>query len=366
MSSNKAIIVQKPGLAQAVDAPVPKLRDDYILVEVRAIALNPADWKHIDFLSEAGCWSGLDYSGVVVEVGNAVTKNFKKGGKDFTLLRSKLKLIFPDRICGGCHGGNTVYHEDGAFAKYITAKGDGQIQIPSNLSFEQAATLGAGMITISQGLYKWLELPLPPAVISPNFPILIYGGATATGVLAIQFAKLSGCQPIIATASPNNFEFLKELGAEYVFDYHDAEACVKQIRDVTGDSLTHVLDCIGAEDICVPAMSTSIDGVYCTLTDLPPGDIANPRIRRERVEGYTACGEPYEMMGQRVEVNEHDYELGKTFFEITRKLVEEENIKPHRMSINEGGVGLEGALAGMQLMREGKVDGRKLVYTIEQ
>lgn len=86
MSSNKAIIVQKLGLAQVVDAPLPKLRDNYILIEVRAIALNPADWKHIDYLSLPGNWCGLDYAGVVVEVGSAVTKSFKKGGKNPTSL----------------------------------------------------------------------------------------------------------------------------------------------------------------------------------------------------------------------------------------------------------------------------------------
>jgi len=78
MSSNKAIIVQKLGLAQVVDAPLPKLRDNYILIEVRAIALNPADWKHIDYLSLPGNWCGLDYAGVVLEVGSAVTNLSRK------------------------------------------------------------------------------------------------------------------------------------------------------------------------------------------------------------------------------------------------------------------------------------------------
>ena len=90
MPSNKAIIVQKAGLAQVVDAPIPKLRDDYILIEVRTIALNPADWKHVDFVSEPGCWIGIDYSGIVVEVGSAVKKSFKKGGKNPTTLLSKI------------------------------------------------------------------------------------------------------------------------------------------------------------------------------------------------------------------------------------------------------------------------------------
>lgn len=67
----------------------------------------------------------------MTEVGNKVTKGFKKG----------------DRVCGFAHGGNEVYHEDGAFANHITAKGDVQIKIPENLSFEEASTLGVGITT---------------------------------------------------------------------------------------------------------------------------------------------------------------------------------------------------------------------------
>lgn len=281
-------------------------------------------------------------------------------------MKSGTNYALIDRICGACHGGNTIYHEDGAFANYITAKGDPQMKIPSNLSFEQASTLGAGLLTISQGLYKWLQLPLPPALVSPSYPILVYGGGSASGVMAIQFAKLSGCKPIITTASPENFEYLKSLGADYVFNYHNVEECVKQIRNVVGNALTHVFDCIGSEEICIPSMSTTSNGIYCTLTEAPPGDILSkaPKVKRETVEGYTAGGEAYEMFGQRVEVNEHDYELAKIFHGICEKLLEEEIIKPHRMSLNEGGAGLEGVLAGMQLMREGKVSGRKLVYTL--
>lgn len=74
---------------------------------------------------------GCDYSGVVEEVGSAVTKDFKKG----------------DRVCGFCHGGNEVNHDDGAFGNYITVKGDCQIKIPDNLSFEEASTLGVGITT---------------------------------------------------------------------------------------------------------------------------------------------------------------------------------------------------------------------------
>lgn len=54
------------------------------------------------------------------------------------LLCCTKKLIFE---------GNEVNHEDGAFGETITAKGDVQIKIPDNLSFEEASTLGVGITT---------------------------------------------------------------------------------------------------------------------------------------------------------------------------------------------------------------------------
>jgi NADPH:quinone reductase-like Zn-dependent oxidoreductase len=178
--SQRAIIIQKPGVAALVDnAPIPKLRPDYILVKVYAVALNPTDWKHIDFLCPApGALVGCDYAGVVISVGEAVTNDLRPG----------------DRVCGFVHGANYVNHEDGTFAEYIVAKGDLQIKVPTTMSFEAAATLGVGITTVGQGLYQSLKLPLPGTKDSGNpgspIPVLIYGGSTATGVLAIQMAKL--------------------------------------------------------------------------------------------------------------------------------------------------------------------------------
>lgn len=80
--------------------------------------------------------------------------------------------------------------ETGAFAEHILVKGDLQIKIPDNLSFEEASTLGVGISTVGQGLYQSLGLPLPNQPSKEKTPILIYGGSTATGTLAIQFAKL--------------------------------------------------------------------------------------------------------------------------------------------------------------------------------
>ena len=68
---------------------------------------------------------------------------------------------------------------------------DGHLaRIPDFLSFEDAATLGVGVTTVGQTLYMTLKLPLPTVPAKTPFPVLIYGGSTATGTLAIQYAKL--------------------------------------------------------------------------------------------------------------------------------------------------------------------------------
>ena len=171
----KAIEIKGPRDAQFVtNRRIPHLRDDYMLIKNFAVALNPADWKHIDFMAIAGALPGCDYAGVVEEVGEKVIKPFKKG----------------DRVCGMCHGPNPLELEDGAFAEYIVAKGDIQMIVPPQMTFEEAATLGTGIITVGQSLYQSLQLPLPTAPVKEAFPLLIYGGSTATGTLAIQFAKL--------------------------------------------------------------------------------------------------------------------------------------------------------------------------------
>jgi NADPH:quinone reductase-like Zn-dependent oxidoreductase len=65
------------------------------------------------------------------------------------------------------------------------------MHVPDSLSFEQAATVSLGAITVGQGLYQQaLKLNLPTEPISEKEYVLIYGGASATGSLAVQYAKL--------------------------------------------------------------------------------------------------------------------------------------------------------------------------------
>ena len=175
MATQKAVVVQAPKQAAVVtDRPLPKLRPGYLLVKVCAVALNPTDWKRIDLVGSAGALSGCDYAGVVEETGSGYEKDWKKG----------------DRICGMCHGCDQTQLENGAFAEHIVVKADVQMRVPDHLGDEEAATLGVGYITVGQGLFQAMKLPLPTEPAKVPETILIYGGSTATGTLGIQLAKL--------------------------------------------------------------------------------------------------------------------------------------------------------------------------------
>ncbi|KAJ8096550.1 chaperonin 10-like protein [Lipomyces tetrasporus] len=348
MSSHtqKAIVIQDANKAKLVnDRPLPSLRDDYLLVQTVAVALNPTDWKEIDFLGSPGALVGCDYAGIVKAVGTAVTRAFKVG----------------DRVCGFSHGSNTVQHEDGTFAEYIVVKGDLQIHIPDQLRFEDAATFGVGVITAGQGLYEGLQLPFPSEPSKEKIPILIYGGSSTTGSLGIQLAKLSGYDPI-TTCSPHNFDMVKSLGAVAAFDYKDPESVAK-IRKYTNDSLKLAWDTISLESsakFCADVLSPT-GGKYACLQD-----VKAPRDDVETIMtlAYTVFGEPFQFGPETIPAVPERFEFAKNWVEVVEPLFFAGNIKVPKPKIGKDG--LKGVLDGLQLLRENKVSGEKLVYRVDE
>lgn len=385
----KAITVRRVGHAEITTTPLPKLRDEYVLVRTLAVALNPTDHKAVDGKmggddsTLGGCRPGCDYVGVVEEVGPKVTKGFRKG----------------DRICGAAHGCNQGVPEDGAFAEWIVVKGDLAVLVPEGVRDEEAATLGVGVTTVvsfffcdflsnildnpkkpevcvltknnqGQGLYQELGLPLPTSPSATPIPILIYGGSTATGMLGIQFAKASGCK-VVTTCSPRNADYVRSLGADAVIDYtkfSEPEAFAARVREEVGDELALAWDCVGSEEsarMCVSAMSKGKGGKYRSLLRVDDSVVrgVNEKVDNGFTLAYFVFGEEFKKWGP-FPAKPEDYEFGKMFWEMTRGLLAEGKVKAARQDVNRGGKGLEGVLKGLQEMREGKVSGVKLVYTL--
>ncbi|KAJ5154320.1 uncharacterized protein N7500_009759 [Penicillium coprophilum] len=342
----KAVIVTQPKTEGLVtDRPVPKLRDDYLLVKTVSVGLNPTDWKHIAYLAPPGVLVGCDYSGIVEAVGKDVKKQFNKG----------------DRVCGFAHGGNAVQPEDGTFAEYVVVKGDVQWKIPENMSFQEAATLGVGISTVGQGLYQSLKLALPTEPIKDSTPILIYGGSTATGTLAIQFAKLSGYK-VLTTCSPRNFDLVRSLGADDVYDYKDAQAPA-QIRKATDNKLKLVFDCISLESsaaFCDNAISTD-GGEYSALLSVK---IDRANVNDRFTLAYTTIGEAFTFGDIPIPAKPEDKAHAEKFISIAEDLLAQGKIKVHPPKV--GKQGLKGVIEGLKLLKEDKVSGEKLVYNVSE
>lgn len=216
-------------------------------------------------------------------------------------------------------------------------------------------------------MYKKLQLPLPTEPSREAFPLLIYGGSTATGMAGIQFAKLSGLS-VITTCSPCNFDLVKGLGADAVFDYK-SPTCAAEIKQLTKNRLTLAWDCTGdGAAICAQAMSDCKPGTYGTImpADYKLLSASNPQVHgQEFIRGYDTMGEYYHWLGQMpVTPEPEEMQFYQSFLALTQPLLQDGLIKPLPAAINKNGSGLEGVLKGLEEMEAGKVSGEKLIYTI--
>jgi hypothetical protein len=254
--------------------------------------------------------------------------------------------------------------------------------------------------TVGQGLYKSLGLPQPAedltAVPEPGpdaETILIYGGSSATGIFGIQYARLSGLR-VVTTASPRNHAYLRELGAHAVFDYR-SPTCAADIRawaaahSNNGSPATAKIrrawDCISEGEsprICAAALADDGgDGGndeaasllppprYGALLGVKPEVLheVNPHVRDLRFTlGYDVFGETFTFRGAQSEREGRpdELEFGRQFWGRARALLEKGLVKTVRPTVNRGGAGLEGVLVGLEELKQGKVSGEKLVYTL--
>lgn len=229
------------------------------------------------------------------------------------------------------------------------------------MSLEEASTLGVGITTVGQGLYQSLGLPLPTEPASPPFPILIYGGSTATGTLAIQFAKLSGLT-VLTTCSQHNFDLVRRLGADHVFDYKSPTVGA-DIRAASNDSIAHVFDTISSESsvaISAEAIGSS-GGKYSSLVveelNFPREDVTSATTI-----AYTGFGEAFHRGAKEFPANLEHLEFQAKFWKLAGELLAQGRFKTHPAEVREGG--LDAILDGLDDLRQNKASGVKLVYKI--
>ncbi|KAM0718767.1 hypothetical protein Q7P37_005838 [Cladosporium fusiforme] len=350
-----ALIIQGKGEARLHDdLPIPSPDPGQILIRTHAVALNPSDWMSLDLFPRAGAGMGYDFAGTVTELGSGTEHLWAIG----------------DRVAGMVHGCS--------FREYLLADADLVIPISNRLSFAEASTIGMGVSTASQALYQSLSLPLPEIESKPTGrAILIYGGSTATGTLAIQLAKLSGYN-VITTGSTQNMERLRSLGADKVFDYNDSD-CISSIRDSIGSTgLTTILDCVAKNETAefcyqclVPPESTTFTSTptkyaYASLMQveaLPPTPKSLPEgstVEHKMNMVYTCFGRRFNLLGKTWEPSRADRQFMVDIYGRIGGLLNDGTLRLMPIEVRKGG--LETVPQGIADVQSGRVRGKKLVY----
>ncbi len=238
----KAIVLKDFGSTdnlQMKEIPVPTIKDNEVLIEVKAISINPVDVKTRTGKGAAARIKddrpmilGWDISGIITQVGSSVS-GFKKNDEVFGMIN------FPG------HGK--------AYAEYVAAPA-GQLAVkPKKISFEEAAAATLAALTaweVAEALN-----------IQPGERFLVHAAAGGVGHFAVQIAKYFGAY-VIGTASAANKDFVLNLGADEFVDYK------AQPLDEVLSNIDKVLDTIGGENIDLSLKLMKPGG---TILSLPSG-----------------------------------------------------------------------------------------------
>lgn len=197
----------------------PKPAGDEVLVELAATSVNPADWQlgagyaRSMFELPMPFTPGMDFAGVVREIGSEVTR-----------------FALGDRVFGA-----SLLARSGSYAEYVTAPAAIVAHLPRNVPFGIAAAVPLAALTAWEAAS---DAARSGRGAGPR--ILIHGAAGGTGIFAIQFAKQYGAY-VIATSSAHNHDLLRSLGADENVDYRSA-----RFEDVV-DAVDAVVDLVGGD-----------------------------------------------------------------------------------------------------------------------
>ncbi|KIW84486.1 hypothetical protein Z517_03736 [Fonsecaea pedrosoi CBS 271.37] len=322
-------------------ADVSKPGANEVLVRNRAVAMNPIDWKIQDGAFPAGSLPrilGQDVSGDIVEVGEGVTQ-FRKG----------------QRVLAHAVGLATNEARHGGFQEYAVVPTVGCCVIPDGMKYEEACVLPLAISTAGIGLFHEDRLGLmsPVDAAEKGHPeqeaILVWGGSSSIGAAAIQLA-VAAKYHVIATASPQNFDLCKSLGASDVFD----RSSLGIVGDLTAalQKYTHrgAFDAIATRDtqLNVTQVLAQLGGGRMAVA-LPPIEELPATVQ---VNGIFA-----------VSILQQDKALGKAIYaDFLPRALEQGLIKPAPPS-DVVGHGVEHIQGALEKLRAG-VSGSKVVVTL--
>ncbi len=231
----RAVVIREPGGADVLavtDVADPKAGAGEVLVEVAAAGVNRAD-----LLQRQGFYPpppgasellGLECSGVVVAVGAGV-ESHKPGDRVACLLAG------------------------GGYAERAAVPVGQAMRIPAGIDLVTAAALPEVACTVWSNLVMVADL-------EEGDTLLIHGGASGVGTMAIQIARALGARVAVTAGSEEKLEACDELGAEILINYRTEDFVARLLEETGGRGADVILDNMGAAYLSRNVRALARDG----------------------------------------------------------------------------------------------------------
>jgi tumor protein p53-inducible protein 3 len=215
----KAVLVEEISKRLYIgEADEPIMKDDDLLVQIKATALNRAD-----LLQRRGLYPppkgvsaimGLEMAGVVEKVGSS-TRGWKQGDRVFSLLSG------------------------GGYAERVSIPAGMALRVPNHFSFEEAAAIPEVFLTAYLNLFMLGGL-------KANHTVLIHAGASGVGTAAIQLIREAGAISIVTASNEEKRKACIQLGSSLAIDYRTGPFAPIVKAATGGRGVNIIMDFIGA------------------------------------------------------------------------------------------------------------------------
>jgi putative PIG3 family NAD(P)H quinone oxidoreductase len=231
----KAITLPEPGGPEALvlgDVPDPMPRPGEVVVEVVAAGVNRADVMqrqgHYEPPPGSSAYPGLEVSGRIAQLGDGVD-GWSVG----------------DEVCALLTGGG--------YAERVAVPVGQLLPVPAGVSLEDAAALPEVVCTVWSNVFM-------TANVQPGEVLLVHGGGSGIGTMAVQLGREVGARVAVTAGSPEKLAVCRELGASILVNYRteDFEAVVREATDGHGADV--ILDSIGAKYLARNVGTLAVNG----------------------------------------------------------------------------------------------------------
>ena len=230
-----AITISEPGGPEALvwgEVPDPVAGEGEVLVEVVASAVNRADIMQrqgfYDPPPGASRYPGLECSGRITEIGPGVS-GWSVG----------------DEVCALLAGGG--------YAEKVAVPAGQLLPVPAGLDLKRAAALPEVVCTVWSNVFMVAHL-------RPTETLLVHGGSSGIGTMAIQLAKAVGAKVAVTAGTKEKLDYCAELGADILINYREQDF-VAELQQATGGAGADViLDNMGAKYLDRNVQALAVNG----------------------------------------------------------------------------------------------------------